>query len=86
MHRIKPNPMPVRLFYFWTGIIATLAYRLIIIFNFYSELWVKISWYVGTVGFIFYFWHRFQVQEKRATLVHDYDLINLIKKVKFQFI
>jgi hypothetical protein len=64
METTKPNPKPIRLFYFWMGLAATVAYRLIIVFSFYSPLWVKVSWYIGTVGFILYFWHRYKIQKK----------------------
>ena len=82
MKEFQPSPKPIRLFYFWAGIIATFAYRVIIILNFYSPLWVKISWYIGTIGFILYFWHRFVIQEKRAKLVDDYKLRSLVRKIK----
>lgn len=80
---IKPSPKPLRLFFFWAGIIATLAYRAVIVLNFYSPLWVKISWYIGTVGFIVYFWHRFKVEEKRADLVKDYNLVAAVNRAKY---
>ncbi|MCD4760369.1 hypothetical protein K8R42_00540 [bacterium] len=74
MKNIKPSPKPIRLFYFWAGIIATLAYRIIIILNFYSTTWVKISWYVGTIGFIVYFIHRFDISKKRSSLIVEHKL------------
>jgi len=80
MEVIEPNPKPVRLFFFWAGIIATIAYRIIIVLNFYSPLWVKVSWYIGTVGFILYFGHRYNVARKRAKLVEDYGLIEAVQK------
>lgn len=77
---IEPNPKPVRLFFFWAGIIATIAYRIIIVLNFYSPLWVKVSWYIGTIGFILYFGHRYNVAKKRAKLVKDYGLIEAVQQ------
>lgn len=81
MEVIEPNPKFVRLFFFWTGIIATVAYRIIIVLNWYSPLWVKVSWYIGTIGFVFYFWHRFNVAKKRARLIKDYELIEAVDKI-----
>ncbi len=78
MSDFQPSAKPVRLFFFWSGIIATLAYRIIIFLNFYSPFWVKVSWYVGTVGFILYFWHRAETQKKRAELVEKYNLVKVI--------
>ncbi|PLX24775.1 hypothetical protein C0580_04175 [Candidatus Parcubacteria bacterium] len=74
MEQAKASPKAVRLFYFWSGIIATLAYRIIIVLNFYSSTWVKISWYVGTIGFILYFIHRFDVSKKRSDLIIEHRL------------
>ena len=75
---IKPNPKPVRLFFFWAGIIATIAYRIIIVLNLYSPSWVKIAWYIGTIGFVLYFGHRFNISRKKARLIKEYDLVNTI--------
>ena len=80
MKVIEPNPKLVRLFFFWAGIIATIAYRIIIVLNFYSPLWVKVSWYIGTVGFILYFGHRYNIAKKRAKLVEDYGLIEAVQQ------
>ena len=80
---IEPNPKPVRLFFFWVGIIATVAYRIIIVLNFYSPLWVKVSWYIGTIGFILYFGHRYNSARKRAKLVEDYNLIETVQQADF---
>jgi len=77
---IEPNPKPIRLFFFVMGIIATIAYRIIIVLNLYSPLLVKIAWYIGTIGFIFYFGHRFDIARKRANLVKDYKLIETVDK------
>jgi hypothetical protein len=69
-------------FFFVVGILATLAYRIIIVLNFYDPLWVKISWYVGTVGFIFYFGYLYIVQSKRADLAIDNHLLSAVDKAK----
>ena len=84
MEIVKTNPKPIRLLFFWSGVIATLAYRVIIVLNFYSPLWVKIFWYIGTIGFIIYFWHRYDIQKKRAELVIDYKLIDAVEKNQYE--
>jgi len=67
---------------FWLGIIATVAYRIIIILNEYSSLAVKISWYIGTIGFFWYFIHRFRVQRYRESLIKEKELLKKIKDKK----
>tara|TARA_Y100000310_G_scaffold341712_1_gene441754 strand:- start:1445 stop:1831 length:387 start_codon:yes stop_codon:yes gene_type:complete len=82
MDKVQPHSKILRSFFFWSGIIATLAYRVIIVLNFYSPFWVKVSWYIGTVGFAIYFWHRYDIQKKRSQLVRDHKLVELVKKTK----
>jgi hypothetical protein len=74
MEDIKVHSKSIRLFYFWVGIIATFAYRVIIVLNFYSNTWVKISWYVGTIGFIVYYIHRFDISKKRSRIILEHRL------------
>lgn len=68
-----------RWFFFLAGIIATLAYRSIIVLNLY---YATVAWYIGTVGFILYFGHRTHIQKKRSELVHDNDLIKVVRELK----
>lgn len=82
MPKLKPHSKALREFYFWSGIIATFCYRIIVVLNNYSTLWSTISWYVGTVGFIIYFAHRFEVSEKRYELLVKYKILNKIKRSK----
>lgn len=78
MQKMSLHSPGLRLFFFWSGIIATFAYRIIIVLNFYNPLWVKIAWYVGTVGFIIYFIHRYQISEKRANIITKHKLLKKV--------
>ena len=74
---IKPSPKYLRIFFFICGIVATIAYRIIFLLN---SFWIEVAWYVGTIGFIFYFGYSAYVASKRATLVKDYELVEVIEK------
>lgn len=65
--------------FFIIGMIATIAYRVII---FAGEIWTRIFWYVGTIGFVLYFWHRAEVDKKRANLVRENELVNVVSNLK----
>jgi len=54
--------------------VATFAYRIIVVLNNYSLFWAQVAWYVGTIGFILYFAHRYQISEKRASLIKKLSL------------
>ncbi len=78
MKQIKPHNRTLREFFFWSGIIATIAYRIIVVLNNYSSFWVSVAWYVGTIGFLIYFGHRYNISAKRAKLISDNDLTNKV--------
>jgi len=65
---------------FALGIIATISYRAIIVLNYYSPLLVQIAWYIGTVGFIWYFSHRFNIESRRDRLISQLKLIEKIQE------
>ncbi len=80
MTLVKPHSKALREFYFWSGIVATFCYRIIVVLNNYSSYWSTVAWYVGTVGFIVYFAHRFQVSERRYELLKKYKILNKIQR------
>ena len=73
------NSSLYRIWIFIVGVIATIAYRLVIILNYYSQFWVEVSWYVGTIGFVWYFGHRFSIENRRDRLI---EKLRLIEKVE----
>ncbi len=72
---------PVRLTYFWIGIAATTAYRAIIFFTDANPVLLKVTWYVGTIGFIIYFAHRYQVSGRRARAIEEYKLAEKVPQL-----
>lgn len=74
MSTYKTSSKYYRLWLFWLGVIATVAYRIIIILNEYSDVAVKIAWYIGTIGFMWYFAHRWHVQNYREKVMQETEL------------
>ncbi|OGF24625.1 hypothetical protein A3H09_02425 [Candidatus Falkowbacteria bacterium RIFCSPLOWO2_12_FULL_45_13] len=64
-----------RIWVFIVGVIATIAYRLVVVLNYYSQFWVEVAWYIGTIGFIWYFAHRYRVENRRDKLIEKLELI-----------
>ncbi len=76
----KLNHKIYRIWLFLLGIIATIAYRIIIILNNYSSTWVEISWYIGTIGFVWYFIHRWRVENRRDLLIEQLELARKVEE------
>lgn len=82
MEKPTTHSHAVREFFFWSGIVATIAYRIIVIVNNYSQFWAQICWYIGTICFIVYFIHRYQISEKRSKLIAQHNLTDKIAQVE----
>ncbi len=73
------NKSSYRILIFIVGVIATISYRLVIVLNDYSSFWLEVSWYIGTLGFIWYFGHRWSVERRRDNLIEKLDLTKKIE-------
>ena len=78
------SPTWMRNLFFWAGIVATVCYRAIVILNHYSSVVALAAWYIGTIGFIVYFWHRYIVSEKRVNLIKSHDLISAVRQTNLR--
>ncbi|QQG50287.1 MAG: hypothetical protein HZB70_01760 [Candidatus Berkelbacteria bacterium] len=79
MEAPKPHSNFVRYLFFLCGIVATLAYRSIVIIS--DRELVQLTWYIGTIGFIIYFLHRYQISQTRARLIVENDLEKKIESL-----
>ncbi len=69
------------MFYFWAGIVATISYRIIIVFTDQQIFWIRLFWYLGTIGFVVYFIHRYIISEKRAKVISEHNLDEKVAKL-----
>jgi len=60
---------------FWVGVLSTIFYRLIIFLNrLPTNFWSDIFWYAGTLGFIWYFAHRYNIERNRSAVIKERHL------------
>lgn len=60
--------------FFFIGILATVALRIIGPLNSISPIYAKISWYVGVLGFLLFFIYKYQVLRRRYMLIRESGL------------
>jgi hypothetical protein len=71
---------PSSWFFLFTGLIATIAVRVVNIAMDFSPFWAKVAWYIGIMGFLIYFLYKYrQHRAKRRFLVNS-DIIQNLKK------
>lgn len=81
MKKNKPRTLPrfvIELF-FIIGILSAIAFRIIIVFNNINPQWVRPVWYIGVIGYIFFFLYRYYISYKRKRTIKEYNLIEKLQ-------
>ena len=67
--------------YFWVGLISATMLRTILIADHYSDLLARVLWYLGIIGYIWFFAHRHHIAKRRFGVIKD---LNLLGKIQAQ--
>ncbi len=78
----KTLPLPVVYTFFIIGIISALCFRAIILFQYFDAAYVRITWYTGIIGYLFFFLYRYRVSMKRKEIIKSYRLIEKLERGK----
>lgn len=65
----KIIPKPVIIGFFLVGMLSSLAFRLIIIFQKVRPGWVRPVWYAGVLGYMLFFIYRYYISQRRKRVV-----------------
>ena len=81
MENHKPHIVPKYVIYafFVLGLVSAIAFRGIIIFQHLEPTWVRPVWYIGTIGYFFFFLYRYMITKKRKHAIESYRLIEKLK-------
>ncbi|WP_407356180.1 hypothetical protein [Methanolobus sp. WCC5] len=66
-------------FYFWIGLLSAIFLRLIIIADYYNGSLSKILFYLGVLGYLAFFAHRYRIATRRVGVLKN---LNLLDKVE----
>lgn len=64
---------------FIIGLLASSAFRIIIVIEHLYPSWVRPVWYFAVLGNFAFFFHRFRITVKRKKAVDDFQLIEKVK-------
>lgn len=64
---------------FILGLLASTAFRVIIVIDHIHPSWVRPVWYFAVLGNFAFFFHRFRITIKRKKAVDDFQLIEKVK-------
>lgn len=66
--------------FFIIGIFATLAVRAVTVLMHIKPLYGQIAWYIGVVGFLFFFSYKFRLYSYRSKVVRENNLAQKIQE------
>jgi hypothetical protein len=81
MNAQKPHIVPKYALYgfFLLGLASAIAFRSIIVFQQIRPDWIRTVWYMGIVGYLFFFYYRYKISRKRKHAINVYGLIEKIE-------
>lgn len=75
----KIIPKPVILGFFFLGVLSSIAFRVIIIFQKIRPGWVRPVWYFGVLGYMIFFIYRFYISQRRKRVVAQSGIIGKLQ-------
>lgn len=81
MNTQKPHIVPKYVTYgfFSLGFLSAIAFRAIIVLQHMEPNGVRPVWYIGTVGYTFFFLYRFGITKKRKKAISDFGLLEKVE-------
>ena len=65
--------------FFLLGLFSAIAFRAIIVLQQIEPNWVRPVWYIGTLGYFFFFLYRFMITKKRKKAISDFGLLEKVQ-------
>jgi len=76
----KIIPKPVIISFFFLGLLSSLAFRAIIIFQKLSPGWVRPVWYFGVIGYMLFFMYRYGISARRKRTISQTNIIEKLRE------
>ncbi len=64
--------------FFIIGLIATIAMRVVTVLMHIKPVYGQIAWYVGVGGFFLFFLYKFKIDQERAKIIEEQDILGKI--------
>ncbi|MFH0933181.1 MAG: hypothetical protein V1832_02545 [Nitrospirota bacterium] len=78
-NKIHVVPKSVIYGFFILGLLSAIAFRAIILVQRLEPSWVRPVWYIGTIGYFFFFLYRYAITKKRKRAIEQFQLIEKVK-------
>lgn len=75
----KIVPQPVIVGFFLLGLLSSVAFRAIILFQKFHPTWVRPVWYFGVIGYMLFFMYRYRISQRRKRTIAESAIIEKLR-------
>jgi hypothetical protein len=75
----KIIPKPVIIGFFVLGLLSSVAFRAIILFQKFCPGWVRPIWYFGVIGYMLFFMYRYSISLRRKRTIRQASIVEKLK-------
>ncbi|MBU1992970.1 MAG: hypothetical protein ABH856_03945 [Patescibacteria group bacterium] len=72
-------PLWVVYFFFVLGVVSAISFRIVIFFKDDYEHIARPIWYIGVIGYFFFFLYRYWISKRRKEIVKKYKLVKSLE-------
>lgn len=76
----KIVPKPVILAFFLLGLLSSVSFRAIILFQRFCPSWVRPVWYFGVIGYMLFFMYRYAISIRRKRVIAQTGIIEKLRQ------
>ena len=73
-------PKPVILGFFVLGLLSSVAFRAIILFQKFEPSWVRPVWYFGVTGYMIFFLYRYRISQRRKQTIERTGIVGKLER------
>lgn len=72
-------PKPIIVAFFLLGVLSSVAFRAIILFQKFNPQWVRPVWYFGVIGYMIFFMYRYGISLRRKRTIAQSKIIEKLR-------
>ncbi len=77
-YSITTLPKYVINFFFVLGIVGAISFRILIFTDRIDPSLTKVVWYIGVLGYLFFFMYRYYISKKRRAVIEESKILQKI--------
>jgi hypothetical protein len=75
----KIIPKPIIIGFFVIGLLSSVAFRALILFQKFNPAWVRPVWYFGVTGYTVFFLYRYRISQRRKRTIEQSGIIEKLR-------